>query len=79
MVLLTLSINETTKKIKNMLLFFTLSKIRPIIEHVAKKCRMPKKIKLSLSKKNVTEVITEHININMLRRFKNLCVKLSEK
>jgi hypothetical protein len=40
---------------------------------------MPKKIKLFLSKKNVTEVITEQININMLRRFKNLCVKLSER
>ena len=40
---------------------------------------MPKKMKLFLSKKNVTEVITEQININMLIRFKNLRAKLSER
>ena len=48
-------------------------------EHIAKKCNIPKKIKLSLSKKNVTEVISEQINTSTPRRFKNFIVWLSEK
>ena len=50
-----------------------------MIEHVAKKCSIPKKIKLFWSKKNVIEVIIEQINTNTPKRLKNFIVKSLER
>ena len=49
-----------------------------MIEHVAKKCSIPKNIKLFWFKKKVVVVITKQIKTNTPERFKNFIVKLSE-
>ena len=48
-------------------------------EHVASKCKIPKKIKLVLFKKNVIDVIKKHTDINKPIRFKNFILKLSDR
>ena len=50
-----------------------------IIEQVAKKCNIPKKIKLLGFMKKVTDVIIIQIDIKTLRRFRNffyICHKI---
>ena len=74
-ILLTLTSKEQTKRINIRLLFFILRKSKPIREHVAKKCSIPKKMKLFLSRINVIEVISEQIKTKIIKRFKNLILK----
>lgn len=57
----------------------TLTKSKLIIEHVVRKCRIPKKMKLFLFIKNVTEDISKQINSNTIRRLKKVSLKLSER
>jgi hypothetical protein len=48
-----------------------------IIEQVAKKCNIPKKMKLLGFMKKVTDVIIIQIDIKTLRRFRNFFLNLS--
>ena len=72
---LKLTAKERAKKKNRIYLFLTLLSNKPMTEHIAKKCRIPKKIKLSLSKKNVTVVISKQIISKIIKRFKNLALK----
>ena len=77
-ILLILTTKEQTKRINKRLLFCILRKSKPRREHVAKKCSIPKKMKLVLSRKNVIEVISEQIKTKTSSLFKNLILKLLE-
>ena len=70
----------TTKKIRNKrYLFVTFTKIKLMMEHIARKCNIPKKIKLFLSiKKVAAETIAERM-INLKIRLENLALKFFEK
>ena len=61
------------------MLCLTLRRNKPINEHVASKCSMPKKIKLDLLKRKVIDVIKKQTEINIPMRFKNFILKLSER
>ena len=50
-----------------------------MIVQADKKCRIPKKIKWSLSKINVTDVINAQKNKSIVRRFINLDFRLPER
>tara|TARA_Y100001968_G_scaffold89024_1_gene80069 strand:+ start:244 stop:465 length:222 start_codon:yes stop_codon:yes gene_type:complete len=49
-----------------------------IIEQAANKCRIPKKMKLFWSTRKVTKVIMLDIITKVLKRVKNLLIKLLE-
>ena len=70
---------ENAKKKNRTQLFLILMSNRLITEHIVKKCRIPKKIKLFLFKKKVTDVINAQINNRTPRRLKNLVMKSSER
>ena len=50
-----------------------------ISEHAARKCKIPKKMKLFLFNKKVAVEITAEINTNLKKRFKNFFLKLSDR
>ena len=70
---------EATKRKNNKWLFFTLSKVKLISEHIARKCKIPKKIKLFLSRKKVAPEITVERIINFAMRLVNLALNLFDK
>ena len=75
---LILTAKEQKKRINKILLFFTFRRKKPRREHITRKCSIPKKMKLFLSRMNVIEVISEQIKTKTIKRFKNLILKFLE-